>query len=137
MKKELVLASHGELALGMKNTLEMIIGDIPIVCTAYTLLPGHHPDEFVAQLEERIKNSSDTEFNIIVDLYGASVCTSLARLTVFPNINLFSGMNLNLVLSIVLEHLDCITNEDIIEIINMAKLGIQHIQLCENQVDDF
>lgn len=133
MKKELILASHGKLAEGMRNTLEMIIGDIPISCTTYCLFPGHHPDEFEKEIEQRVKMNSTTEFNIIADLYGASVCTSLSRLSQYTNVHLFSGMNLNLVLSLTLEYPEMLTEKDLDEIIDRAKHGINIVRLKDDQ----
>lgn len=136
MKKKLILASHDALASGMQDALQMIIGNTPLSCIAYSLLPGHHPDEFVQAVEEEVKNDPTTEFNIVADLYGASVCTSLFRLTRYPNVHLFSGMNLNLVLSLALEYPEALTEENQAQITDDARSGIRLISYPNEPVDN-
>lgn len=138
MKKEVVLASHGGLSQGIKNSAEMILGTLPFPCEVYSLLPGHSPDEFSSILRERVRSNPDTEFDIVADLYGASVASSLYPLSQYSNVHLFTGMNLNLVLSLFVEHPDALEEKDEDQIIRDAREGVRKI-VFEPEVsnDDF
>jgi PTS system mannose-specific IIA component len=136
MDRRIILASHGMLSAGMLDTVTMIVGKLSYPCTAYQLQPGHHPDEFVHQLEEEVAQHPEVEFDLVVDLCGASVCTSFYTLTRYENVHLFTGMNLNLVLSLLVEHPESLTAEDIQEIIQDAQKGIQNLCGSEQTESD-
>lgn len=138
MKKEVILASHGGLSQGMKDSAEMILGTLPFPCRAYSLYPGHSPDEFARPLLKRAQEEPDTEFDIVADLYGASVVSSLYPLSQCSNVHLFTGMNLNLVLSLLIEHPDSLTQEDEDQIIHDAREGVRSITFdLETKNDEF
>ena len=138
MSKKVILASHGMLSAGMLDTVTMIAGELSYPCTAYQLTPGHHPDEFLPEVEEEVRQHPEVEFDIVVDLYGASVCTSFYTLARYGNVHLFTGMNLNLVLSLLVEHPEALTGKDIQEIISDAQKGIRNLSGSEEiQPDEF
>lgn len=138
MKKEVILASHGGLAKGMKDSAEMILGPLPFPCQAFSLLPGHSPEEFANPLLKRAQEETDTEFDIAADLYGASVATALYPLSQCSNVHLFTGMNLNLVLSLFVEHPDPLKDADEDQIIRDAREGVRKISFeSEASTDEF
>ena len=136
MKKKIILASHGNLAEGMLDSVKMIVGDLQYPSAAYCLKTGQSPDEFVRKIEPEVKMNPDTEFDIAVDLIGASVCTSMLRLTGYSNVHLFTGMNLNLLLSLTVEHHEDLNEKSIEQITEDAKKGIQNLVLSDNSESD-
>lgn len=137
MERKILLASHGELAKGMVDSAKMIIGVFDYPVETFCLLPGHHPDEFKNSIENEIVNNEDTEYIIVTDLYGASVTTSLYQLTKYKNVKMFCGMNLNLVLSILVEYKNKLSKEDIKQIVNDSQCGVKcltnNISFDENE----
>ena len=136
MKKKIILASHGRLSEGMLDSVRMIAGDLPYPSTAYCLATGHSPNEFAEEIETEVKMNPNTEFDIAVDLIGASVCTSLLGLTRYSNVHLFTGMNLNMVLSLFVEHHEDLDEKSIEQITDDAKTGIQNLILSDNSESD-
>lgn len=127
MNRKIVLASHGELSEGIAKSAKMIIGEFDYEVITYSLLPGHHPDEFSKKIEIDIKDNPDVEYVIMADLFGASVANSLFQLTIYPNVILFTGMNLNMVLSVLIEYKEKLSDEDVLNIIEDSKLGMRYL----------
>lgn len=98
--RRIVLASHGGLANGLADSAHMIIGALADALETYSLQPGADARDYSGLLEEQIKNGQDTDFVILTDLFGASVCNAMLPLTVHKNVWLFSGMNLPMVMEL-------------------------------------
>lgn len=127
----LVIASHGGLAEGAVDSARMILGDSAEVIT-YSLLPGESAADFAAILQKRIETEPHNEFVIAADLYGASVCTSLCTLTIYPNVRLFAGFNLCLLLELLSAGGDSpMTDEDAAELIELGKKGLREVKLTK------
>lgn len=97
--KKIILASHGELAAGMKDTIKLLSG---IDEGIYAF--GFHDGEDVKEIYNQVRavvNDKD-EFVIVTDLPGGSVNTVLTPLAARKNVHLISGMNTILVLELVL-----------------------------------
>ena len=130
MKRKIVLASHGGLASGLYDTAKMIVGKLPFDVEIYSLQPGGLAEDYGRKLKKEIAAHMNTEYVILTDLYGASVFTKL------DNVRLFSGMNLNMLLSVCLEHPAPLNETDIEQILHDAKSGIQFTQQskeCERE----
>ena len=56
----IVLASHGDLAAGIKQTGSMVFGDQPSVAVV-SLEPSMGPDDFRAKVEEAVASFEDQE----------------------------------------------------------------------------
>lgn len=138
MSRKVILASHGELAKGMEHSAKMIAGEFACEVDTYSLLPGHHPDEFKEIIEKEIINEPEKEFILVTDLYGASVTTSLFTLTKYENVKMFCGMNLNLVLMLLVEYREPLTEEDINQIITDSQSGMKYLRNdIQSDFDDF
>lgn len=97
---QIILASHGNLAKGMKDTLNMIIGDVLMV-EAFS----SYRDEDVNirdAVEEIIKEKyAKEDIFILTDILGGSVNTEMMSLIKeYPKIHVLSGMNLPVVVSL-------------------------------------
>ena len=96
---KIILASHGGLSKGMKDSVSMIVGDLAKDIETYSLLPGQNPEDFYQEvLKEQIL--------ILCDIKGGSVHTALSKLAVLDNVMIFSGMNMGLVLDAVMKGLN-------------------------------
>ena len=66
----IVLASHGDLAAGIKQTGSMVFGDQPSVAVV-SLEPSMGPDDFRAKVEEAVASFEDQEQVLfLVDLWA-------------------------------------------------------------------
>jgi fructoselysine/glucoselysine PTS system EIIA component len=97
---QIILASHGELAKGMKDTLNMIIGNTESI----KVFSSYRDEETsIRDLIEEviIENYDINKIYILTDIFGGSVNNEIMDLMKkYSKINLISGMNLPLVISI-------------------------------------
>ena len=102
---KIILASHGGLSKGMKDSVSMIVGDLDKDIETYSLLPGENPEDFY---QEVLKEAKECEEQILILCYikGGSVHTALSKLAVLDNVLVFSGMNMGLVLDAVMKGLN-------------------------------
>ena len=134
--RKVILASHGEYSKGLLDSVKMIVGDLANCVSSYSLYPGKSAADFALELEKTIVEDKETEYVILSDLYGASVCTAMLRLTTLPNVKLFSGMNLNMVLELLTRFSDDLTKEDIEQLVEESKSGIQNVILQINEEEE-
>ena len=122
----------------MYNSLKMIIGDLADNIEVYCLYPGESPNDYVESIKPRVKES-DNEFIFMTDIKGGSVHTALMELCIYENVALFSGMNMNLVLDVVLSCPDKLDIENASQVVENAKNGITFINYdglkCERNED--
>lgn len=126
--RKIIIATHGGLAEGMKNTAEMIMGEDTRIQTL-SLMPGHHPDELKVQVEAMM-NTSDDEYIILCDLFGGSVANALMHLCVHERVHVLTGVNLGLVIAV------CTASDDE-DTQNMLKHALQeasHYMLYANDL---
>ena len=102
---KIILASHGGLSKGMKDSVSMIVGDLAKDIETYSLLPGQNPEDFYQEVLKEAKES-DEQILILCDIKGGSVHTALSKLAVLDNVMVFSGMNMGLVLDAVMKGLN-------------------------------
>ncbi|NMS89088.1 PTS mannose transporter subunit IIC [Clostridioides difficile] len=127
--RKIILASHGEFSKGLLDSVKMIVGDLANCVSSYSLCPGQSASDFALELEKMILEDKECEYIILSDLYGASVCTAMLRLTNLHNVKLFSGMNLNMVLELLTRFSDKLTAEDVEELVKESRMGIQSVTL--------
>ena len=137
MERKIVLASHGQLAKGLLDTAQMIIGEIAYEVEVYTLQPGKLAEDFAKGLKMEIMQNPQIEYVILTDLYGASVFTAMYSLVVLDNVYLFTGMNLNMLLSVCLEHPDHLDETAALKIQEDACAGTQYIMESVTEEEDF
>lgn len=118
---KIILASHGELSKGMLNSLTMIVGNLANGIETYSLYPGENPNDYAQVLKERFQKDN-THYIIVCDIKGGSVYNALVQTCIYDNVDVLSGMNMNLVLELVLANNS--KNLDLNQIMNNAKNGI-------------
>lgn len=100
--KGILLASHGRLAEGLLDTLQIFCGELQQM-QALCLLPGEEITEFMEKLEAAIQKVDTGEGVVIFcDLLFGSPCNCSARLLqdvkYAEKISVITGMNLCMVL---------------------------------------
>ncbi|WP_394524528.1 PTS sugar transporter subunit IIA [Lacrimispora sp. JR3] len=110
-KKKVILVSHGKLSAGMLHSIQMIIGENEDV-SSMGMMPGEHYQPMVDALEQKLKENPDTQYVVVADLMGGSVCNGMTTLLQYPNIKLVAGMNMGLVINLVLSP-GVLTDEEI------------------------
>lgn len=122
--RKIILASHGDLSKGMLNSLTMIIGEeITRNMMSYSLYPGESASEFAIKLKDEISAHKEDEYIVVADVLGGSVHTALMQI-MQPNMILFSGMNMNMLLEIVTTN-SPLSNEDSFQkVLQAGKMGI-------------
>lgn len=134
--REVIIASHGGFAEGALDSSTMIVGEQEHVRT-YRLRPGGSAADFADELREEVEKNPDVEYVILTDLYGASVCSAMIPLSVYPNVTVFSGMNLCLILEVLTSEPERLTDEKISGLVATAREGIQCVKMELGEQEDF
>lgn len=138
---QIILASHGGLAAGARDTLEMIIGDVSRV----HVISLKRDDK--DQIDERTIalidsfDASDKVY-ILTDMMGSSVNNSMVSvLSKRTSVSVIAGMNFPLILEIALSS-DPLPQARLDEIIAQSRAGIQDVaallaqKVQEDEEDD-
>lgn len=93
----IILLSHGRLAVGMVDTIRIVIGDTRNVA-AFSLESNDDPEEYRKAFLDAVRTFSAGSV-IFVDMFGGSPCNQLMMATQEMDLPLcaFSGMNLPLI----------------------------------------
>lgn len=119
--KQIVIISHKTMAQGMAKTIKFFSGNIQnlhFIC-AYQNGENEFPLGELTKLMGSF-NSQDQVF-LLTDLLGGSVNQNCTQLIKDGHVNVITGVNLALALSIVLDPSDQLSNKTINELINQAK----------------
>lgn len=120
--KKIILASHGELAQGMKQTASMIIGsEAPI----YALSAFRDEDEpMIKQLETLLQEIGTKDIYIVTDILGGSVNNDVLQLlSKYPELTVLTGMNLALVITLATQS-DSLSSDALNQIIEDSRQAI-------------
>lgn len=120
--QRMILVSHGGMAEGVKNSMEMVAGSADgLLC--FGLMPGQEPGELAERIEKIVESEPEQQFIILADIRGGSVSNSMTRLLKRKNVKLINGMNLALAIGLYLTD-GALSDGRIREIIEEAKDGI-------------
>lgn len=133
---KVILASHGRLALGMQDTLRIIIGETPNL-TAYAAYLNGDETAYVDNIKKKIEKDPNEQFIVVTDVLGGSVNTNLIQLLRdHKNVQLIAGMNLPLVMELVTKK-QALDADAIQQIIDNARSAIVDINtLLTKQVGE-
>ncbi|PXY82469.1 PTS sugar transporter subunit IIA [Lactobacillus melliventris] len=136
--KQIVIISHKTLARGMAETVKFFAGNIENI--HYLCAYEDGKNEFpIRELTNLINsfNEQDQVF-LLTDLLGGSVNQNCSQLIKRKNINVITGVNLALVLSITLDPSNKLKKQKIQELIAQAKNQIVYMNDYEsgNESDD-
>ena len=115
----IILASHGKLAAGMLNTVQMLLGELENI-EAYCLMPEEDVNEFAKKLENEVKEYGAENILFMTELIHGSPFNSVVGLTREYDIYHISGTNLAMLMEVVLAR-----NEE----------GITLEQLCQRAIN--
>ena len=139
--RHVILASHGNLARGMADTIGMIVGEVSNLSTF--VLERDDKDPISNQVRREL-DSFDPADEVIIctDMVGSSVNNDMVGLLGdYPQVTLISGMNLPLVITLVMDEGPS-SDEELATVIAMAGEGIKncslalHTQATEDEEDD-
>lgn len=120
---QLILASHGDLASGIKSALNVIFADnIPVKVDAFGLKTGENVEDLFNQVKQFVESVDDVV--ILTDVLGGSVDNELSKLATKDGVNLITGMNLPLVLQLCIGGSNNLGEIDVNNMIKSAKDGI-------------
>lgn len=126
----IVLASHGRLADGMKDTLSFILGDLPNVSTICAYV-----DQDVSlrsQIDQAFAEFSPEDVVVVVtDLFGGSVNNEFMALLGERDFILVAGMNMPTLVELVSEGAPTVEGVQ-----SVVERGKQSILICNGLVSD-
>lgn len=137
--RKMIIASHGDLSKGMKSSLQMILGPMADPIITYSLYPGQSAQDFAEELSGEIQAAPQDEYLIFTDVYGASVCTAMFPLTAHPNVTLFAGMNLNLIIECMVSCPEPLDAPGIASLLRQSREGLRQVSrdVADVAGDDF
>lgn len=126
----IILASHGRLADGMKDTLSFILGDLPNVSTICAYV-----DQDVSlrsQIDQTFAEFSPEDAVVVVtDIFGGSVNNEFMALLGEKDFILVAGMNMPTLVELVSE------DEPTVEgVQSVVERGRQSILVCNGLASD-
>ncbi|MCI8292565.1 MAG: PTS sugar transporter subunit IIA [Hespellia sp.] len=128
MKRKFLIATHSTFAQGIRNTLEMILGEQPSVSTLCAYTDG------ASDIESSVKKivdslEPDEELIIATDLFGGSVNNAFMNYISHPHIHLIAGVNLPLLFEL-LTNSETLPAEELIE--NAVSNAKEQILYCNS-----
>lgn len=123
---KIFLASHGKLASGMENTVEILMGKFEnlFVYDAYI-----DEKDFSKIVEQYINKLDKEEFLLFLsDIYGGSVNQLMSQYVNNKNIFLISGINLPILMEALLME-NPINIEKIVELVEIGQKSIKLVNL--------
>ena len=136
-KRNFIFASHGRLAQGVYNALEIITGGNENV-TVYSAYLDQQQTNVEEEAEKLIASyPAGEEVIVLTDLYGGSVNTEFVKLIGKYDIYVISGLNLPLALFI-LDSEEENTDAMILNAVEQAKDSMQYCNqiLKQGQAED-
>jgi len=134
---KIILVSHGKLAKGMKNTVEMIAGNQDNLEAYEAYKNGTSDDSFIGDIKNSLDKVGDQKAVIITDVLGGSVNNEMTQLLKdHQNLTVLTGMNLPLVITLVTTADSGLTQESIEEAINEGQKGVLSINKLMTEDDD-
>lgn len=130
---KIILVSHGKLALGMKDTLQLIVGPRDDVI-AFEAYEDGKDNEFIGQINKLVSDNATEKFVVITDVLGGSVNNEMTSL-LKENKNMFliTGMNLPLVITLATKTGE-VNSKFIDSIVKEGKKGVININQMMSEV---
>ncbi len=127
------------MAVGMKDTLNMIVGDDKNVLAFAAYINGSTAE--IQKVKDLVENNQSEQFIVLTDLLGGSVNNEMMQLLENnKNIRLVTGMNLPLAMQLQLKAAttEKINDEDLNQIINESKQALANVKnlLVEKRMNE-
>lgn len=138
---QIILASHGMMSAGVKDTAELILGELPNV---YTVATTRDETETIDVAVKRLLETFDENDKVYVltDVLGGSVNNNMISLQKeYPDMTIICGMNLCLVLNLASTE-DEISEGELEEYMEQARAqlmncsaALKHVENSEEEDD--
>lgn len=126
--KQILIATHGKMASGIRYTAELIVGQLPEITTidAYVTPEDNVEEQFKEFFEQHKKD----RIIVFTDLMGGSVNQKLMEYAKQENVTLVTGTNLPVLMQVMLAD-DDVSEEEIEAYIEEARGELQMVQMHE------
>lgn len=134
---KIILVSHGKLAKGMKDTVEMIAGQQENLEAYEAYENGTSDGSFINDLKNSLASSKNDDVIVVTDVLGGSVNNEATQLLKdHPNLTILTGMNLPLIITLVTTVNSGISDEKVSEAIDEGKKGVLSVNKLMTEEDD-
>lgn len=122
---KVLIASHGQMASGIRSSLEILAGSQDEIQTLDAYVEGVEPEQ---AFEAYLKELGGEKAIVFTDLMGGSVNQAIVKkIPEYPNIHVVTGANLALIFSLVVSGTKDITAEEIRTAIAEAQEQMQYM----------
>lgn len=133
--RKIIIASHHKMASGIKDTLEFIAGEQAAVIAIDAYMDNVPLDQALKEVFD--EKGNDDEIIVFTDLKAGSVNQGFVKYISQPHVQLITGMNLPLILSVVLSPVNHYLDEQVIQqFINEAQQEIVYMNTELQKVTD-
>lgn len=135
MKRVLVIASHHNMAKGLKDTLEFVSGGVQETIALAAYVDNRPIEEAIAELMNQFE--TEDEVVVLTDMTYGSVNQQFFKYRNRPHTHIVSGMNLPLAVQVATESQDdYISLERMREIVEASKNEIKYVNDIVDDGDD-
>lgn len=135
---KIILATHGNFAMGLRDTLEMLAGDVSELVVVNIDEQGQ--SVFEHKIEEIVVNSTEKSILVLTDIMGGSPFQTFLKhkLNGNDNIEIVTGVNLPMILDVYLSK-DVVSLDELVEkAVEIGKSGVSAVKIGnkENNLDE-
>ncbi len=131
--KQILIATHGKMASGIRYTAEMIGGASDAITTIDAYV--HAEDNVEKQFEEYFESHKDDRIIVVTDLMGGSVNQKLMGYVKPDKISLITGMNLPLVVQLLFAD-ENITDAELQEYVKESREELQMVGVVAQESEN-
>ena len=124
--KQILIATHGKMASGIRYTAELIVGKTAEITTIDAYVTPE--DNVEKKFEEYFAQHENDRIFVFTDLMGGSVNQKLLGYSQKENVTLITGTNLPVLMQVMMAD-DDVTEEEIQEFIDDAREELQVVDL--------
>lgn len=135
MKRYIIIASHSNMAVGLKDTVNFVSGGMDNITAIVAYVDNKPIDDAINEAVSAV--SEEDELVILTDMTGGSVNQKFFRFRSRPHTHIVSGMNLPLAFGLAMEPADdYMTADQVRMIVENAKQEIKYINDISLDGDD-
>lgn len=124
--KQILIATHGKMASGIRYTAELIVGKMAEITTIDAYVTPE--DNVEKKFEEYFAQHENDRIFVFTDIMGGSVNQKLLGYSQKENVTLITGTNLPVLMQVMMAD-DDVTEEEIQEFIDDAREELQVVDL--------
>lgn len=124
--KQILIATHGKMASGIRYTAELIVGKMAEITTIDAYVTPE--DNVEKKFEEYFAQHENDRIFVFTDLMGGSINQKLLGYSQKENVTLITGTNLPVLMQVMMAD-DDVTEEEIQEFIDDAREELQVVDL--------